>query len=577
MFFDGTDHVIGAGDSVSAYADYKPIADAHSIDAVKLLLSSSVDLNGDTLAGTMTIDLEVAPGETIATPSGCKIRAALYESNLLACCEPHTGYMNWNYIGREMLAETTLIASLSGETQQVVLNFAIDPAWNLSNVHAIAWVQRDSNKAILQAAQAQPQYEVALDDLDRPVAKTLANAEFDSELTYTGTDTDDVTLTLDESALPGGWDAEIVWNSTTYPSTVTIPAMTQSQLENVTVRVIASGSPGLGTVILRAAPDANTSLEQTSTYHTFYKTPAIYFVDDDNAATFEGIYEDAILGGGYFSVTRNVTAEGNPGVLDMSDYDAVVWNTGALASQTIGPTLQTEIKNYLDAGGTLFLSSQGYLNHQGVGPTFTTQYLRVSAFTSNTGAPSVTGVAADPIGDGLSFALTQPFTDSADAVTPNTGGVAWLKSGLNNVGVRYDSGVFRTVFMSAAFEGVPSPNDDLLMGRILDWLLQPLGVDAPVVAASAERLSLLQNAPNPFQSTTSVRFALPSSGPVDLTIYDVAGRRVRDLVDAPMDKGPHAVSWDGRDSQGRRVASGVYLVRLTAGGETVSREMVRIE
>jgi hypothetical protein len=168
--------------------------------------------------------------------------------------------------------------------------------------------------------------------------------------------------------------------------------------------------------------------------------------------------------------------------------------------------------------------------------------------------------------------------NKADHLVPNTGGVVWLESGANDVGVRYDSGVFRTVFMTAPFEGIASPNDDLVMERVLDWLLPNAAVDAPVVAAGAAgRLALYQNAPNPFASTTSVRFSVPQAGHVGVGVYDVAGRKVCDLVSQRLEAGPHTVEWDGRDASGSRVASGVYLVRLSTVGGTLSREMVRVK
>ncbi len=85
------------------------------------------------------------------------------------------------------------------------------------------------------------------------------------------------------------------------------------------------------------------------------------------------------------------------------------------------------------------------------------------------------------------------------------------------------------------------------------------------------RFELGQNAPNPFNPTTSIPFAIPRDGYANLTIYDVSGRVVRTLVDRQVAAGTHAVTWDGTDAIGRNVASGVYLYRLAyAAGELVS-------
>jgi len=83
---------------------------------------------------------------------------------------------------------------------------------------------------------------------------------------------------------------------------------------------------------------------------------------------------------------------------------------------------------------------------------------------------------------------------------------------------------------------------------------------------------LAAGAPNPFRGETSIRFGLPAAGSHTLVVYDVSGRRVRSLSSGPLEAGPHAVRWDGRNDEGRLVPSGVYFCRLTAAGAGELRE-----
>jgi subtilisin family serine protease/flagellar hook assembly protein FlgD len=91
-------------------------------------------------------------------------------------------------------------------------------------------------------------------------------------------------------------------------------------------------------------------------------------------------------------------------------------------------------------------------------------------------------------------------------------------------------------------------------------------------ATSADRTSILPTRfaleapqPNPFDRESSVRFAVPVDGrPVVLSIYDVSGRLVRNLVNGAVPAGHHVVTWDACDESGRRVTSGVYFYRMTA-------------
>ncbi|MFB3907538.1 MAG: FlgD immunoglobulin-like domain containing protein [Candidatus Eisenbacteria bacterium] len=85
---------------------------------------------------------------------------------------------------------------------------------------------------------------------------------------------------------------------------------------------------------------------------------------------------------------------------------------------------------------------------------------------------------------------------------------------------------------------------------------------------------LYPNRPNPFNPRTAISFRLAARGPVKIEIEDVTGRRVRTLVDARMDPGPHEVVWDGRDDADRPVASGVYWVRMATEGFESNRKMV---
>lgn len=84
-------------------------------------------------------------------------------------------------------------------------------------------------------------------------------------------------------------------------------------------------------------------------------------------------------------------------------------------------------------------------------------------------------------------------------------------------------------------------------------------------------------APNPFSERTTLRFTLPVPATVEVAVYDALGRRVRRLADGTRGAGPHVLAWDGRDDAGRRLAAGVYLLRVRAGGFSEAVPVVRVE
>ncbi|MFB3907091.1 MAG: FlgD immunoglobulin-like domain containing protein [Candidatus Eisenbacteria bacterium] len=100
----------------------------------------------------------------------------------------------------------------------------------------------------------------------------------------------------------------------------------------------------------------------------------------------------------------------------------------------------------------------------------------------------------------------------------------------------------------------------------------PTGVDENGGNVLVNRL--FQNEPNPFNPRTTIKFALASSGPVELLIYDVNGRLVKTLVDGKMDAGNHAITWDGTNDSGQKVGSGVYWSQMKAGSYVSNKKMV---
>ena len=92
--------------------------------------------------------------------------------------------------------------------------------------------------------------------------------------------------------------------------------------------------------------------------------------------------------------------------------------------------------------------------------------------------------------------------------------------------------------------------------------------------ARPKDFALDQNFPNPFNSTTAIRFVLPEDGEVQLNIYNLTGQKVADLAAGNFTAGAHTVRWDGRDDRGGELASAVYLYRLRAGAKQQTRKLL---
>ncbi len=93
-------------------------------------------------------------------------------------------------------------------------------------------------------------------------------------------------------------------------------------------------------------------------------------------------------------------------------------------------------------------------------------------------------------------------------------------------------------------------------------------------AGLPQELSLGQNYPNPFNPTTVIRFALPQDGRVQIEVFNILGQKITTLVDDYLTAGYKETGWDGKDSGGTDVASGVYFYRIRTDNFTDVKKMI---
>jgi hypothetical protein len=191
----------------------------------------------------------------------------------------------------------------------------------------------------------------------------------------------------------------------------------------------------------------------------------------------------------------------------------------------------------------------------------------------------------------VAAALTAPSPGTYDFTVPLEGPVALLKDSYLRVtftadgaGCTADGTRPRLVTTSSCFDCVawnyfPADTADLCQ------LLFP---GTPVIYANADScvssaltgvtdghpgIAGLRAAPDPARSNVELRFALSAPAHVRLTVCDVAGRRVRELLDGPLAAGEQVIAWDGRGDDGSRLRPGAYFAVLREGDRVVTRRM----
>ncbi len=89
--------------------------------------------------------------------------------------------------------------------------------------------------------------------------------------------------------------------------------------------------------------------------------------------------------------------------------------------------------------------------------------------------------------------------------------------------------------------------------------------------------TLFQNYPNPFNGSTIISYTLLRKSNVQLEVFNLLGEKVRRLIEKEQPAGAHRITWDGMDSMGNSLPSGVYLYRLKIGNESLVKKMVLIK
>jgi len=92
-----------------------------------------------------------------------------------------------------------------------------------------------------------------------------------------------------------------------------------------------------------------------------------------------------------------------------------------------------------------------------------------------------------------------------------------------------------------------------------------------------EQFRLNQNYPNPFNPTTSLAYDLPEDAMVNITIYDMMGRIVNNLVSSQQNAGYKSIQWNATNNQGQPVSAGLYLYSIEAGEFRQTKKMVLLK
>lgn len=188
----------------------------------------------------------------------------------------------------------------------------------------------------------------------------------------------------------------------------------------------------------------------------------------------------------------------------------------------------------------------------------------------STGLVTSTGVFTGGFsGEGSSASVHSSYWDM------ETSGWATSFSGLGRTTAQMTWPYDQDTYQGWNFSGIW--HHDLQYGQGGYPLLLYSGVDISDPHTPPAQPKRIDVAPNPFREHTEISFDLPRRGLLQVEIFDLRGRKVRTLIDGTSAAGKHTSVWDGRNDDGKKLASGVYLVRVIYGAVTSIRRLTLLK
>ena len=114
-------------------------------------------------------------------------------------------------------------------------------------------------------------------------------------------------------------------------------------------------------------------------------------------------------------------------------------------------------------------------------------------------------------------------------------------------------------------------------GTVLRYKSRITNINTENDEAIPEHYSLFQNYPNPFNPETTIKYEIPNKSDITLKIYNLLGQEVKTLINESKKAGYHQIIWDGRNNNGVKVGSGIYIYRIQAGDFVKTKKMVLIK
>ncbi len=499
---------------------------------------------------------------------------------------------------RQMLPNaigTPLDSLAPGDSLSFQFSAAVRNDWEAGDLAVVAWVQCDRTKEVLQANIHFPTSIIS----EQKPGLHLFHAQTAEKIPYVifndNRETLHITLKLEDVSKPQGWSLGLEMDGQTGEA---IPLEILPGDSAVFYLDVQSGESGTASARIFAENDDDDGFYGEGYGYGYSvdfegmvpENTDLLLVDDDGGKSYETNFTKALdaLGVNYVTLKESDMAE-LAKKFDITRYKMIIWNA-SWAFPAFTENDVTILTDYLKAGGRVAIFGQDVAwdvfdakgqSHFPQAQTLLQKYFHLQFLADNANGTRMEGIAGDPIGDGLSFVLARPYGSNnlmPDAIEPlDSSAHAVLLYDNGKIGaIRCATDSSRTVFYGISFEEI----DDAavrqeILKRTIDWATGVTVLESPD-KIFPRRFLVLPNYPNPFNPNTTIRFQLPRAGQTQITVFDASGRVIRTWK-RKFSAGAHRMVWNGTDANGRRVASGIYLLQVKFGGEIHTGKMILLK
>ena len=310
------------------------------------------------------------------------------------------------------------------------------------------------------------------------------------------------------------------------------------------------------------------------------KPTSIFLVLNDSVSTNRIKYINSLerLGVAYSSwnVIEKGSVPSNDLLNSFTQPLTLIWVAGGSYSSNLSTDDRNLLIQQLESGNKLILAGKNIAEFSDSNDVLLSKYAGIQFFTNNS-AFGARGFAGDYIGNGLNLPMAGSGKDQL-VLTDNPYGktfkVFYYGSAAGDTvkigAVRSENSQkkWKFVFYGVGLEMVSDANCDTLLMRSIRYCADSNFVtkveDVYSLSTLPVRYYLHQNYPNPFNPNTIIKFDLPARSQVEVSIYDVNGKLVKKLINDQKEAGYHSIEWNGTDTYGRKVSSGIYFYRISA-------------